>query len=67
MADIPVLGFRKYWTQKLASLKSESDGTTNKHTEAAALVQQVYKVLSDTDPFPMHTGYSAGMLSGPLL
>jgi hypothetical protein len=49
MADVPVLGFRKHWTQKLASLKSESHGTTNKYPEAAALVQQVYEVLSDTE------------------
>jgi hypothetical protein len=36
MADVPVPGFRKYWTQKLAS-------------EAASVVQQVHKVLSDIE------------------
>jgi hypothetical protein len=49
MVDVPVLKFRKHWTQKLASLKSESHGTTNKYPEVAALVQQVHKVLSDTE------------------
>jgi hypothetical protein len=47
MADVPVLGFRKYWTQKLASLKYECHAITNKYQEAASVVQQVYKVLSD--------------------
>jgi hypothetical protein len=49
MADVPVPGFRKYWTQKLASLTSECHAITNKHSETASVVQQVYRVLSDTE------------------
>jgi hypothetical protein len=51
MADVPVLGFRKYWTQKLASLQSECHAITNirKYPEAASVVQQIYRVLSDTE------------------
>jgi hypothetical protein len=33
MADVPVLGFRNYWTQKLTSLESECHTVTNKYPE----------------------------------
>jgi hypothetical protein len=46
MWDVPLLGFRKYCTHKLASLKSECHAIMNKYPEAASVVQQVYKVLS---------------------
>jgi hypothetical protein len=49
MADVPILGFWKYWTQKLASLKYECHVIMNKYPEAASVVQQVYKVLSDPE------------------
>jgi hypothetical protein len=38
--------FRKYWRQKLASLKSECNVITNRYPEAASLVE-VYKELND--------------------
>jgi hypothetical protein len=47
MVYVPVLELLKYWTQKLASAKSENHAITNKYTEAAAEVQQGHKVLSD--------------------
>jgi hypothetical protein len=46
---LPVLGFRKYWTQKLALLKYECHTIMNKYPEAASIVQQVCKVLSDIE------------------
>jgi hypothetical protein len=49
--DFPVPGFRKYWKQKLGSLKSECHTITNKCPEAASVVQQVYKVLNDIERF----------------
>jgi hypothetical protein len=49
MADIPVPGLRKYWSQKLVSLKFECHTITNKYPEAASVVQQVHKILSDTE------------------
>jgi hypothetical protein len=49
VADVPVPGFGKYWIQKVASLKSECHAITNKYPEAASVMQQVYKVLSDTE------------------
>jgi hypothetical protein len=44
-----VPGFWKYWTQKLASLKSESYAITNKYPAAGSVVQQVHKVLRNTE------------------
>jgi hypothetical protein len=48
-ADVPELGFRKYWRQALSLLKSESHAITNKYPEAASVVQQVHKVISDIE------------------
>jgi hypothetical protein len=48
MTDVPVAGFRKYWRQKLASLKSECHAIMNKYPAASA-VQQVYKAINDTE------------------
>jgi hypothetical protein len=49
MMDIPVLGFWKYWTQKLASVKCECYAIMNRYPDAAYIVQEVYKVLSDIE------------------
>jgi hypothetical protein len=49
MADVPVPGLRKYWRQKLVSLKSEPHAITGKYPEAVAVAQQVHKVLSDNE------------------
>lgn len=46
---LPVLGFWKYWTQKVALLKYECHTIMNKYPEAASVVQQVSKVLSDIE------------------
>jgi hypothetical protein len=48
MADVTEPGFRKYWRQKLSSLKSQYHDITNKYPEAASVVQ-VYQVLSDIE------------------
>jgi hypothetical protein len=49
MADVTEPGFRKYWRDKLSSLKSQYHDIPNKYPEAASVVQQVYKVLSDIE------------------
>jgi hypothetical protein len=49
MADVTEPGFRKYWRQMPSSLKSQCHDITNKNTEAAPAVKQVYKMLSDTE------------------
>jgi hypothetical protein len=49
MADVTEPGFRKYWREKLSSLKSQCRDITNKYPEAASVVQQVYEVLSDIE------------------
>jgi hypothetical protein len=60
MADVLVLGFRKYWRQKLALLKSECHAITKKYPEAASVVQQVYKAISDTEILAGCTGAKVG-------
>jgi hypothetical protein len=49
MADVTEPGFRKYWRQKLSSLKSQCHDVTNKYPEAASVVQQVYKMVSNIE------------------
>jgi hypothetical protein len=49
MADVPVPGFRKYWTQTLALLNSQCHAITNKYPEAGTVVQQVHKVLNNIE------------------
>jgi hypothetical protein len=67
MADVPVPGLRQYWTQNLASLKSECHAMTNKYPEAASVVQQVCKVLSDIENLsgctPTKVGESSSKMS----
>jgi hypothetical protein len=48
----PEPGFRKYWRQKLASLKSECRAITNKYSEAASVVRKYteYSVTLRTLP-----------------
>jgi hypothetical protein len=41
MVDVPVPGIRKYWTNKVASMKSEWHTIMSKYPEAAFVVQQV--------------------------
>jgi hypothetical protein len=49
MTDVPVPGFRKCWTHKLALLKYVRYAVMNKYPAAASVVQQVYKALSDIE------------------
>jgi arabinogalactan endo-1,4-beta-galactosidase len=68
IADVPEPGFRKYWRQKLSSLKSQYRDITNKYPEAASVVQQVYKVLRDIEILSRHTPAEMGeALNGRLL
>jgi hypothetical protein len=55
MADVPGPGFRKYWRQKLSSLKSQCHAITNKYPEAVSVVQQVCKLLSDIETLAKYT------------
>jgi hypothetical protein len=47
MADVPVPGCWKYWTQRLVLLKSEFHAITNKYHKTTSVTQQVYRKLSD--------------------
>jgi hypothetical protein len=60
MADIPVPGIRKYWTQKLALLKSECHAIMSKYPEAASVAQQVYKVLGNIQNLAGYTPTDVG-------
>jgi hypothetical protein len=60
MADVPEPRCRKYWRQKLSSLKSKHNDITNKYPEAASVVQQAYKVLSDIESLGRYTPAKVG-------
>jgi hypothetical protein len=49
MAEVPVPGYRKYRTQKIASLKSERNAIMTKYPEAASVIQRVCKFLRDIE------------------
>jgi hypothetical protein len=50
MVDVPVLGFQKYWRQKLASLKSECHAIMNEYLEAASVVLSDIEILAEYTP-----------------
>jgi hypothetical protein len=49
MVDVPEPGFQKCWRQEPSTLKSECHAIMNKYPEAASVVQQVHKVISDIE------------------
>jgi hypothetical protein len=49
VADVATPGFRKYWTQKLASLNTQGRAVTDKFPEAGSAAQEVHKVLNDIE------------------
>jgi hypothetical protein len=49
MADVAEPGFQKYWRQELSTLKSQCYAMTNKYPEAASVVQQAHKIISNTE------------------
>jgi hypothetical protein len=63
MADAPVPGFLKYWTQTLASLNSQCRAITNKCPEAGSAVQQVHKALNVIE---ILAGYPPAEVGGKL-
>jgi hypothetical protein len=55
MADVPVLGFQKFWTEKQATLKSDFPFSVSKFSDEDSLMKQVYKILGDNEDFAGHT------------
>jgi hypothetical protein len=51
---------RKYWRQKLLSLKSQCHDITNKCPEAVSVVKQVYKLLIDIEILARYTPAKVG-------
>jgi hypothetical protein len=60
MAEVPESGFRKYWRQKLSSLKSQYHDITNKYPETASVMQQVYKVIRAIEILAKYTTAKVG-------
>jgi hypothetical protein len=60
----PNSGTQEYWTRKQAPLKTECHTNMNEHPEAASVVQQVYKALSETENLAGHTAAEVGKSSG---
>jgi hypothetical protein len=59
----PNTGILKYLTQTLASLKSESHANMKKYTDAASVVQQLYRVLSKIENLARCTPAKVGECS----
>jgi hypothetical protein len=60
LADVQEPGFRKYWREKRSSLKSQHRDMRNKYPEAALVIQQAYKVLSDIEILARYTPAKVG-------
>jgi hypothetical protein len=60
MVGVPEPGFRKYWRQKLSSLKSQYHDVKNKCPESSSVVQQVHKVLSVIELLARYTQTNVG-------
>jgi hypothetical protein len=57
MADVPVPGYRKFWTEERTSLKAEYQVLITKHPDADAHLKQLLKILCDTEDV---AGYTQG-------
>jgi hypothetical protein len=63
MAEVPVPGFWKYRAQKIASLKSEYHANIIKYPEVTSVIQQVCKLLGDTEYLAGWTPFEVGEIS----
>jgi hypothetical protein len=60
MADVPVPGFKKFWSGDQSTSKSEYPGLVNKYPDSDGLIKQVYKVLCDIEDLAGYTPPSVG-------
>jgi hypothetical protein len=49
MAGVPVLAYQQFWTHKRSWLKSECKAIISKYPDASSSMQQLLKVLCDTE------------------
>jgi hypothetical protein len=73
MAGVPVPAYQQLWTEQRSTLKTEYSAIVDKHQDAAASMQQLYKVLCDIvdlasfTPAPVgESGEWAAIVSAPL-
>jgi hypothetical protein len=61
MAEVPVLGYQKFWKNKQRTLKSEYHILVGQDPDADTQVKQVFKVLWDIEDL---TGYTTASVGG---
>jgi hypothetical protein len=60
MAGVPVTAYKHFWTDKQLSLKTQCKDIANKYSDAAPTMQQLVKVLCDTENLANSTPISVG-------
>jgi hypothetical protein len=55
MAGVPMPAYQQFWTEKRSSLKTEYSEIVDKHPDAAASMQQLCKVLCETEDLASFT------------
>jgi hypothetical protein len=58
MADVPVPGCQKFWTDKRGALKAEYQLLVAKYPDAEAQLKQLFKILCDIEDVAGHTPVS---------
>jgi hypothetical protein len=60
MAYVPVPAYQQFWTDKRSSLKTEYSQINGTHPDAAAPMQQLFKVLCEIGDLAKYTPSSVG-------
>jgi hypothetical protein len=60
MGDVPVPGYKIFWTNKLSTLKSEYQTLVQQYPEADAQLKQFLHVLGDIGDVARHIPASVG-------
>jgi hypothetical protein len=60
MAGVPVLAYQQFWMDKRTSLKTEYISLYGTHSDAAASIQQLLKVLCSISDLASCTPASVG-------
>jgi hypothetical protein len=58
MASASVPAYQQFWTEKRLSLKTQYKDLANKYADAAPTIQQLFKVLCDTENLAYSTSTS---------
>jgi hypothetical protein len=60
MADVPVLGYQSFWTNKSSGQKSEYHSLIGQFPDADAQLKKLFNVLCDIEVVAAYTPASAG-------